>query len=121
MFEQCSEMTKDKMQKFDKNGTKRSNYLIINTLGSFQDQNRQAGNDYFVLFVCCFKRGTCRGLQYWRIELFSSNILVILILMCATVVSSSPAVCSFSSVWPTVFSKRRSSYLMQVIFGRLKT
>ena len=64
MFKQCSEMTKDKMQKFDKNGTKRSNYLIINTLGSFQDQNRQAGNDYFVLFVCCFKRGTCRSLQY---------------------------------------------------------
>ena len=36
---------------------------------------------------------------------FSSGIsVVILILMCGTAVSSSPAVCGFSSFWVTVYS-----------------
>ena len=34
---------------------------------------------------------------------FSSVISVILILMCGIAVSSSPGVCGFSSLWPTVF------------------
>ena len=39
---------------------------------------------------------------------FSSGISVILISMCGIVVSSSPAVCGFSSFWLMVFGKRRS-------------
>ena len=42
------------------------------------------------------------------LSFFSSGISVILILMCGIAVSSSPAVCGFSSFWLTVFGKRRS-------------
>ena len=38
---------------------------------------------------------------------FSSGISVIWILMCGILVSSSPAVCGFSSFWLTVFGKRK--------------
>ena len=49
------------------------------------------------------------GLWYCGIELFfSSGISVIFILMYGITVSSSPAVCGFSSFWLTVFGKRRS-------------
>ena len=48
------------------------------------------------------------GLRYCGIELFSSGISVILILMCVIAVSSSRAVCGFSSFWLTVFGRRRS-------------
>ena len=46
-------------------------------------------------------------------SIFSSGILVILILMCGITVSSSPAVCGFSSFWLTVFGKRRSFTVLQ--------
>ena len=42
------------------------------------------------------------------IELFSSGMSVILIFMCGIAVSSSPAVCGFSSFRLTVFGKRSS-------------
>ena len=42
------------------------------------------------------------------LSFFSSSILVILILMCRIAISSSPAVCGFSSFWLTVFGNRRS-------------
>ena len=53
MFELLrTEKIKDKMQQLDKYGPKRSTYW------SFLDQNRQAGNDYFVLFyLSVFSRG----------------------------------------------------------------
>ena len=41
----------------------------------------------------------------YGIELFSSVILEIVILMCGIAVSSSPAVCGFLSFWLTVFVK----------------
>ena len=54
------------------------------------------------------------GLRYCGIELFfSSGISVILILMSGIAVSSSPAVCGFSSFWVTVFGKRRSSTVLR--------
>ena len=40
------------------------------------------------------------------LNIFSSGISVILILMCGIAVSSSPAFCNFSSFWLTVFCKR---------------
>ena len=42
------------------------------------------------------------------LSFFSSGILVILILMCGIAVSSSLAICGFSSFSLNVFSKRRS-------------
>ena len=41
------------------------------------------------------------------LSFFSSGISVILILMYGIAVSSSPAVCGFSSFWLTVFGKRK--------------
>ena len=43
------------------------------------------------------------------LSFFSSGVSVILILMCGIAVSSSPAVCGFSSLWLTVFGKEDSS------------
>lgn len=75
-----------------------ANNLVINTLGSFQDQNRQAGKDFCFICLLFLERDT--GVYSTGVlSFFSSNILVTLILMCSTVVSSSPVVCSFSSVW----------------------
>ena len=45
------------------------------------------------------------------LSFFSSGISVILILMCGIAVSSSPAVCGFSSFWLTVFGKRSITVL----------
>ena len=42
------------------------------------------------------------------VELFSSGILLVLILMCGIAVSCSPAVYGFASFCLTVFGKRRS-------------
>ena len=47
---------------------------------------------------------------------FSSGILVILILMFGITISSSPAVCGFSSFWLTVFGKIRSFTVLQYRF-----
>ena len=47
------------------------------------------------------------------LSLFSSGILVILILMCGIAVSSSQAVYVFSSFCLTVFGKRRSFTVLQ--------
>lgn len=46
-------------------------------------------------------------LWYLRVlSLFSSSISVIQLFMCCITVSSSPAVCCFSSLWLMVFSKK---------------
>ena len=42
----------------------------------------------------------------YGIGLFLSVISVILFLMCSIALSSSPAVCGFSSFWLTIFGKR---------------
>ena len=47
------------------------------------------------------------------LSFFSSVISVILILICGIAVSSSPAVCGFSSFWLTVFGKRRSMTVLR--------
>ena len=46
---------------------------------------------------------------------FSSGISLILISICGIAVSSSPAVCGFSSFWLTVFGKRRSEKILHGI------
>ena len=53
------------------------------------------------------------GLQYCSIELFSCSISVILILTCGIAVSSSAAVCSFSSFWLMVFGEIRLFTVLQ--------
>ena len=54
------------------------------------------------------------------LSFFSSGISVILILMYGIAVSSSPAVCGFSSFWLTVFGKRKWITVLQYCsFGPL--
>ena len=53
------------------------------------------------------RRGGHGGLRYCGIGLFSCGISVILILTCGIAVSSSSAVCGFSSFWLTVFGEIR--------------
>ena len=50
------------------------------------------------------------------LSFFSSGISVILILMCGIAVSSSPAVCGFSSFWLTVFEKKKILHGIAVLF-----
>ena len=51
------------------------------------------------------------------LNIFSRGISVILILMCGIAVSSSPALCGFSSFWLTVLCKRCFMVLLHCSFA----
>ena len=63
--------------------------------------------------IFILRRGTW---GFTVLSFFSSSFLVILILMCNIAVSSSPAVCGFSSFWLTILGERRSSTVLQYHF-----
>ena len=71
-----------------------------------------SGTDFWfpgviLLFLTIRKWGGHEGLRYCGIGLFSYGISVISILTCCIAVSSSSAVCCFSSFWLTVFGEIR--------------